>query len=1064
MISPNKHNENSNNLFQIPSSFAHFRFNEKQFELVFATDTFFQMLGYTKEEFETLPENSYGMRSCTDEESGRLIQTIFEQSKEKQFFNVSFNAMKKDGSSLYLYLHFYILHFSDGYYTASVMISDPFLLGKPGDTVSSDHRLLIEIVSLSPEIICEYNVQTDCMQFSSMENGVLVRQQPIENFSVSFKENGFVHDDDYELFDKLCESFRNNNCQVFTELRIFDPILQRFDWHRFIGKVLYNQNGEPTLVIGRMTNISDYKNEEHRLMEKAQRDPLTKIYNKSTTETLIKDYMRSDPGDSISALMVIDVDNFKAVNDNLGHLFGDSILQDLSMEMQDLFRSSDVVGRIGGDEFMVYLRGVKHRKHIEDKARDICKIFELLYSGENGDKITGSLGISIFPDDGTEFEDLFKKADMAMYHSKRTGKNTFSFYGDLSKESLDEQKHINRNRYQGDLQNSGQSSLFDSEITDFAFDIMNKTKDVNSAINLLLSKVGKHFNIHYVSVMEVIDLPLTLKNTYQWSGKVKLNQFGNIFPANESQWAKMLSTYDDNDIRCYSDIFSENADIDDYTKQRVIGGGGKALLECAIYVSGEYKGCGCFYDCIKKRVWTVDEVKALKTISKIVSSYLLKMRAFEKANALVDRLTNYDKLTELPSFHKFEETVKSYIDEAEDGTQFALVCADFNNFKYVNEKHGSNIGDEVLKRYADALMNLELPAKAHCRMFSDKFLSFFVVHDIDLLVKEFSLFINDYTAMERKLLTDNSISMFAGVYHIESTKGFDINIAIDSINIARKLTRHRLENTCILYRDEMKKEHNFFIEILDQAKKALLNQEFVVFYQPKYSLKDNRIVGAEALVRWVKPDGTIIRPDQFIPYLERNGYIVNVDFYVYEQVCKYIRSRLDQGKRILPISLNVSRIHLEDPTFLNRLVSLVDKYQIPANLLEFELTESVFLGNQYAAVSTMEELKKRGFLVSIDDFGSGFSSLNLLKNLPVDILKIDKEFFGNYTFKANDEIVISCIINMASKMNISVICEGVETKEQVSFLKNTTCDMAQGYYFARPGPQQALDQKLDEEE
>jgi len=175
-----------------------------------------------------------------------------------------------------------------------------------------------------------------------------------------------------------------------------------------------------------------------------------------------------------------------------------------------------------------------------------------------------------------------------------------------------------------------------------------------------------------------------------------------------------------------------------------------------------------------------------------------------------------------------------------------------------------------------------------------------------------------------------------------------------------------------------------------------------------------------------------------------------VDFYVYEAVCAHIRDALKQGEKILPVSVNVSRLHLKDEDFIEKVIKLVKKYAVPPEYLEFELTENAFLDDEQRAIQILRDLRNNGFLVSIDDFGSGYSSLNLLKELPVDILKLDRAFFGMNDLKENNAIVVSSIINMANQMNISVICEGVETREQVEFLKNTECDSVQGFFFAKP--------------
>ena len=183
--------------------------------------------------------------------------------------------------------------------------------------------------------------------------------------------------------------------------------------------------------------------------------------------------------------------------------------------------------------------------------------------------------------------------------------------------------------------------------------------------------------------------------------------------------------------------------------------------------------------------------------------------------------------------------------------------------------------------------------------------------------------------------------------------------------------------------------------------------------------------------------------------LEKNGFIVNIDYFVYEEVCKYLRNRIDNDMPTVVISVNVSRVHMFTDDFITKLLCLVKRYRVPAELIEFELTESIFEPNEDGMVETIMKLKELGFKISIDDFGSGYSSLSLLKRMPVDVLKIDREFIRSTT-GTKDEIVLSSVIDMADKMGISVICEGAETSEQIDFLKGTSCDTVQGYYYSKP--------------
>lgn len=233
---------------------------------------------------------------------------------------------------------------------------------------------------------------------------------------------------------------------------------------------------------------------------------------------------------------------------------------------------------------------------------------------------------------------------------------------------------------------------------------------------------------------------------------------------------------------------------------------------------------------------------------------------------------------------------------------------------------------------------------------------------------------------------------------------------------------------------------------------ALRRGDFIVYYQPKYELATDKIIGAEALVRWNHKDQGLISPGVFVPLFEKNGFIIELDFYVYETVLQMIRSRILGKDQIVPISMNVSRCHLGDEHFVERLEKLVEKYQVPKEYIEMEITESIFSQEDNSALALIYELKNHGFTISMDDFGSGYSSLNLLRKVPIDTLKIDKVFIDNTDDSRRSEVIVEEIISMASKIRVKTICEGVETETQRDFLKYAGCDMVQGFFYSKPLP------------
>ena len=307
-------------------------------------------------------------------------------------------------------------------------------------------------------------------------------------------------------------------------------------------------------------------------------------------------------------------------------------------------------------------------------------------------------------------------------------------------------------------------------------------------------------------------------------------------------------------------------------------------------------------------------------------------------------------------------------------------------------------------------------------------------------------------------------AMKFGIYNIEANnRDSQIGQYIDAAVSARKSIKRDHTKQIAYFDDKMESDIRVEAQIEKKMESALKQGEFVVYYQPKYLLKTEKIIGAEALIRWNHPKEGLIPPGVFIPIFERNGFIVQTDFFVYEEVLKMQSRRLKEGKKTVPVSVNVSRTHIGTSDFLPRLMELADRYEVPRELLELELTETALGGKQQNIVDFIRACKHAGFPISIDDFGSGYSSLNLLKEMPVDVLKIDREFLNETDESQKSSVIVEQVVEMATKIDIRTLCEGVETKEQAAFLKQIGCNMAQGYLYSKPVPEETFEGMLESE-
>lgn len=295
----------------------------------------------------------------------------------------------------------------------------------------------------------------------------------------------------------------------------------------------------------------------------------------------------------------------------------------------------------------------------------------------------------------------------------------------------------------------------------------------------------------------------------------------------------------------------------------------------------------------------------------------------------------------------------------------------------------------------------------------------------------------------------------------KNSRSLDAETAVSNANLARKVAKDMENDSCVLFDQSMMEGIRREVEITSSIPKALAQKEFKVYFQPKIDTDTLELIGAEALVRWQKPDGSFVYPDEFIPLIERSGQVVDVDYYVYREVFSFLANRLKEGKKVVPVSLNVSRVHLQKMHILEFVKGLLEEFQIPCSLVEFELTESIYLDNTEQALELIKGLHKLGIKVSMDDFGSGYSSLNLLSKLPIDIIKLDRVFLKEGEMQESDRIIISCVVDMAKKLKITSLCEGVETREQSNYLKEVGCQMQQGFYFSRPIPREIFENLIE---
>lgn len=428
---------------------------------------------------------------------------------------------------------------------------------------------------------------------------------------------------------------------------------------------------------------------------------------------------------------------------------------------------------------------------------------------------------------------------------------------------------------------------------------------------------------------------------------------------------------------------------------------------------------------------------------------LIKLR---ETAAMVNQF-QYDRLTGLYTKEFFYRKVRERLDEDTE-KEYTILCCNLENFKLYNDTFGRKAGDRLLMKEADILCQRAGEEAVCCRYSADRFLC--------LLEKEREnigrkCFIEARKNSRSNILENMSVKL--GVYEIVD-RSVSVEQMCDRVLLAVDSIKGMYDQYVAVYDDTLRNQLLREQELTDAMERALVEKQFTVYFQPKYSLSDDCMVGAEALVRWIHPEWGFMSPGEFIPLFEKNGFIRKLDEYVWESVCEKLKDWKMKGYPLIPVSVNVSRADIFQAHLVDSFCKLIAKYEIDPALLHLEITESAYTESPDQIINTVAELRKQGFIIEMDDFGSGYSSLNMLDQMSLDILKLDMQFIRNEMAKPVEQSLLHDVINMAHRMHLNVVAEGVETRNQKKRLQAMGCDFAQGYFFAKPMPADEFEELL----
>ena len=427
--------------------------------------------------------------------------------------------------------------------------------------------------------------------------------------------------------------------------------------------------------------------------------------------------------------------------------------------------------------------------------------------------------------------------------------------------------------------------------------------------------------------------------------------------------------------------------------------------------------------------------------------------------AFLDRVRGEDQLTGVMSYERFRMDAIKVIRRSRDG--YMLVFVGIQDFARINDEYGYEVGDQVLKAYADLMKRNMVDNELLCRVKGDDFAVLLKERpssNIKDRLQEYSAIL---TERFRERFPDIAINCFGGVYFIYDSLEH-ISRCLDKAMKARKVVLKNFYETggIYTYSKDFELQEKEKEEMNRAMKESLEKGFFKVYFQPKVDTFTGEIIGAEALVRLVDKNNRLVSPGKFIPLAEENGMIVEIDKFVYDRTFELMSKWIKAGKQVPLVSVNLSRLHLLDDNLPEMIKSMSDKYGLKPEQIELEITESVFFEDTERLVKIIKRIKDLGFIISMDDFGAGFSTLSLMKTLPIDIIKLDGSFFLKNELDTKNKAVISAIMQLSKNLQFETVSEGVETKEQVEFIKEQGGRCVQGFYFYKPMPAEEFEMLL----
>lgn len=1140
--------------------------------LIWANNFFYDMCGLSPHDFNEL----YGKNTLSivySEDLSIVIDTLADLTEDLNSKIINFRI--KDTNERIRWVNAIFARsgeMSEGFPVVNLVMSDITNLKIAEMKATLEEQKYLIISDISEELPYEYDIPEDIITFAEKYNNIFDGESVIQNPAKTMAETGLVSYDTKDALEELFALAKRGTEYHTAEFKL-NTKANGFQWYFSTFSTIFDEDKKPVRAVGLLRNIHTQKMEQQKLLQKAETDLMTGLLNKATTENKIKSHLRNLDGNIYNVLMLVDIDDFKKINDTYGHLKGDEVITNIAGILKEYTGEYDLAGRLGGDEFCVYFSDLLDIQVACEKAAMIAQKLKAIYSGEETFKVTLSIGIAATNEQIT-YDTLLENADTALYQAKLNGKDCYyCYHADMERVSYENARTETKSTGNDKIINELLSMLFDNSNTHLAIEkslnIIGNTYDIDKiciwektgndnfvdcthqwcasgikndihtrqhtpiAVFEELNSLGtdgiiyspdtsliklntSNMNPYSEGITRMIQSQIllngkvigyigfyTLKNETPWS-LAALTDFKLIFKIlSEAVCSKRseqnISLFREDTINAFDIIDNPIIVINRDTYDIMYFNETAKEYYSGLHLNS--KCYNCMYqesspcnDCSVHKLTKASSVKCTKrnkstnelldiNMSKInwnpgSNTFLIIVNAHKQTEAerlkkeLEQNITIEKKIAEASyrdivtgfgNFEKFKVTCQDILDSNPD-VDYVMFYYNIKNFKFINETYGHNVGDQTLKAVAEVMHKHLGEGEAFSRIISDTFIMLIHHDNNEHFMRTFNSICDEVHDTCRNIQDKFNVDFTTGILVIdEALHSYSVNRLIDRAMMTGKSIDASTGVSYAFYNDELHMTIMNEAQMENSMQSAMENKEFCAYVQPKYDIASKKLMGGELLIRWISPSKGFLEPAAFIPSFEKNGFIYQIDCFMLEEACKSIRKYLDSDIHVLPFSVNLSRATIAHSDFLSRVHDIVDKYCIPHHYIEFEITESTLSKNYEQMIDVLTKLRNEDFSINMDDFGTGYSSLTLLKDLPVDVLKLDHDFLTKSVANDKNAIhILKGIIDMAHALDIKVVSEGVEDDKQLKMLEDIGCEIGQGFLFAKPMPIADYDKLLSD--